>query len=277
VSAAFGWSLRGYNDQGKEVELDCNTASLGEFETVFDGEMEAIADIMESAIDNQIPGDLTIHSDAQAAISRVGHPGTGPGQDRATRVVQAVQPRLRQGWRMRIEWVPGHSGIVGNVRADQLAGEAASETRHKRTSIAWLKERISQHFTIAKDSETDKGKETITPPAPKKSFLDRASNQLARTVAQIRTGDWLCAPYLKRVRKNREEQVSDKCWWCDQYRMSRTHVFLRCMQRFLGPPRRRWQDKKMSNFCRPALREINVGKAFSRLDNGNRCWFGWSG
>jgi hypothetical protein len=87
VSAAFGWSLRGYNDQGKEVELDCNKGSLGEFETAFDGEMEAIADIMEYAIDNQIPGDLTIHSDAQAAISRVGHPGTGPGQDRAIRVV----------------------------------------------------------------------------------------------------------------------------------------------------------------------------------------------
>jgi hypothetical protein len=70
-----------------------------------------------------------------------------------------------------------------------------------RTSIAWLKERISQHFTIAKDSETDKGKDTITPPVPKKSFLDRASNRLPRTVAQILTGHLLCAPYLKRVRK----------------------------------------------------------------------------
>jgi hypothetical protein len=179
--------------------------------------MEAIADIMEYAIDNQIPGDLTIHFDAQAAISRVGHTGTGPGQDRAIRVVQAVQRRLRQGWRTRTEWVPGHSGIVGNERADQLGGEAASERRHGRTSIAWLKERISQHPTIAKDSETDKGKETITPPAPKKSFLDRAANRLARTVAQIRTGHWLCAPYLKRVRKNREEQESDICWWCGQY------------------------------------------------------------
>jgi hypothetical protein len=46
-------------------------------ETGFDGEMEAIADIMEYAIDNQIPGD----SDTQAAISHVGHTGTSPGQD----------------------------------------------------------------------------------------------------------------------------------------------------------------------------------------------------
>jgi hypothetical protein len=90
VSAAFGWSLWGYNDQGKEVELDCNKGSLREFETAFDREMEAIADTIEYAIDNQIPGDLTIHSDAQAAISRVGNIETGPGQDRAIRVVQAV-------------------------------------------------------------------------------------------------------------------------------------------------------------------------------------------
>jgi hypothetical protein len=94
VSAACGWSRRGYNDQGKEVELDCNKGSLGEFETAFDGEMEAIADIMEYAIDNQIPGDLTIHSDAQAAISRVGHTGTGPGQDRALRVVRLYSAGL---------------------------------------------------------------------------------------------------------------------------------------------------------------------------------------
>jgi hypothetical protein len=77
--------------------LDCYKGSLGEFETAFDGEMEAIVDIMVYAIDNQIPGDLTIHSDVQAAISRVGHTGTGPGQDRAIRVVQVVQPQLRKG------------------------------------------------------------------------------------------------------------------------------------------------------------------------------------
>jgi hypothetical protein len=78
-----------------------------------------------------------------------------------------MQRRLEQGWHTRIEWVPEQTGIDENEMADQLAGEAALEKRKGRTSTAWLKERIPQHFTMAKDSEIDKGKESITP-APKK-------------------------------------------------------------------------------------------------------------
>jgi hypothetical protein len=64
------------------------------------------------------------------------------------------------------------------------AGEGASEVQTGRTSISWLKERISQHYGMAKDIDTERG--------TKKSFLDGASNRLSRTIAQIRTGNWLC-------------------------------------------------------------------------------------
>jgi hypothetical protein len=56
----------------------------------------------------------------------------------------------------------------------------------------------------AKDMEVDKGKHSIIPPSPQKSFLDRASNRLSGT------GHWLCAPYLKRVRMNRDDEISGK-------------------------------------------------------------------
>jgi hypothetical protein len=40
---------------------------------------------------NQIPGDIMINSDAQAAIARLGHIWTGPGLNRALRVIKAVK------------------------------------------------------------------------------------------------------------------------------------------------------------------------------------------
>jgi hypothetical protein len=105
VSAGFGWTLRQHNHQGKDIELESNKGCLGEFETAFDGEVEAIADLMEYVTDNEIAGDIAIHSDSQAAIARVGHTGPGPGQDRAIRVVKAVKHRLTRGWHTSIEWV----------------------------------------------------------------------------------------------------------------------------------------------------------------------------
>jgi hypothetical protein len=83
-----------------------------------------------------------------------------------------------------VEGIPVSNGFLTilelqAMRADQLAGEAASDRQKGRTSIAWLKERIAQHYTTAKDTETDKRKVTILPPNPKKSFLDRAPNRLA--------------------------------------------------------------------------------------------------
>jgi hypothetical protein len=55
-----------------------------------------------------------------------------------------------------------------------LCPRALMETKTGRTSIAWLKESISQHYSMAKDTEIERGKDSILPPAPKKSFLDGA-------------------------------------------------------------------------------------------------------
>jgi hypothetical protein len=72
--------------------------------------MDAIADIMQFVNQNKIPGNLTIHSDAQAAIAQVSHDSTGLGQDRAIRAVKAVSNRKEPGGRISIQLVLGHSG-----------------------------------------------------------------------------------------------------------------------------------------------------------------------
>jgi hypothetical protein len=93
-------------------------------------------------------------------------------------------------------------------------------------SMAYLKLKISERFRKAKDaSAAHHGTEEIPPPPRKKSCLDHMRNSLARTAAQIRTGHWRSAVYLKRIHK----RADDKCWFCQgPARMTRSHVLLHC-------------------------------------------------
>jgi hypothetical protein len=58
---------------------------------------------------------------------------------------------------------------------------------------------------------------------------------------------------MKDVRKNREDEISDKCQWCGRFRTSRTHIFLRCMHPKLEKTRKEiWDplDEDGKIFCK---------------------------
>jgi hypothetical protein len=74
-------------------------------------------------------------------------------------------------------------GVLGDEVEQSVLVDLGFALWHETASIAWLKERISQHYAVAKDIETYKGEHSILPPRPMKSFLDRASNKLARVIA----------------------------------------------------------------------------------------------
>jgi hypothetical protein len=97
-------------------------------------------------------------------------------------------------------------GTSIRMLAGQEAGEEASSPVVSLTS---LKLQISKKYSSAKEkwnaNPAFHGKESITPPPPQKSCLDGAKNGLARVVAQIRSGHWRSAAYLKRIRKREED------------------------------------------------------------------------
>jgi len=66
-------------------------------------------------------------------------------------------------------------------------------------------------------------------------------NSLARTAAQIRTGHWQSAVYLKRIRK----RADDNCWFCQgPVKITRSHVLLHCPNEKLRSARTEaWEGK----------------------------------
>jgi hypothetical protein len=104
------------------------------------------------------------------------------------------------------------------------------------------------------DTETERGEDSILPSAPNKSTLDRAPDRVARTIGQTRTCNWLCARYLRRTGKKRDEEVPDRCWWCGQRKMSHPWIFTihaagfrEREKRDLGTARWRWPDTQAGN------------------------------
>ena len=96
------------------------------------------------------------------------------------------------------------------------------------TSLAFLKLRISEKFRKEKDKwnpdPKHHGTEEIAPLPPKKSCMDQAKNAIARTAAQIKTGHWRSAVYFKRIKKRGD----DRCWFCHERKMTKSHALLHC-------------------------------------------------
>jgi hypothetical protein len=97
----------------------------------------------------------------------------------------------------------------------------------------------------------------------KKSFLDRASNRLARTIAQIRTGHWLCGPYLKRIRKNRDEPGIRSMLVVQAMGMSHTNISLRFMHPKLENARKDIWERPDEN-GRKGRRPESVGQLLGK-------------
>ena len=98
---------------------------LGEFATVFQAEVVAIMRCAQTALSvGGVGRRIKICSDSQAAIKALGAPIITSQLTLGCR--QALE-LLAQDNKVTLVWVPGHSGIKGNERADVLA-KAGSET-----------------------------------------------------------------------------------------------------------------------------------------------------
>src|SRR5699024_2138 len=70
---------------------------------------------------------VTILLGSKAAIARLRHTKPGPGQAQAIQAHAIARNLGGQRRQPTIRWVPGHEGVEGNERADQVAKQAASK------------------------------------------------------------------------------------------------------------------------------------------------------
>src|SRR4029077_10791816 len=78
---------------------------------------------------------------------RLSHAEPGAGQALAIRAHRAAQTIRNRGQKVTVQWVPGHSGIEGNERADQAAKRAAGKCPRGETvglSLAFVRRMTSE-------------------------------------------------------------------------------------------------------------------------------------
>lgn len=108
------------------------TAYMGRSTTsnVYAAELRGIGLALELVLDQSAAtGDLrkcTIYSDNQAAVRALADPKCSSGQYILADTVKALDELRGHGWEVRLCWIPAHSDVLGNEKADQAAKEEAA-------------------------------------------------------------------------------------------------------------------------------------------------------
>jgi ribonuclease HI len=102
-----------------------NKWNIGSEQLVYNGELDGITSAIEHASTIASFGDhFDIYSDNQAGLYRLKTISDHPGQTCQIRSILAAQSIIDIGASVTINWVPGHTDIIGNETADSLAKEA---------------------------------------------------------------------------------------------------------------------------------------------------------
>lgn len=209
--------------------------------TVFQAEVFALLKAAELAMN--VPADrVNLYSDSKAALLALASFRTNSDLVRGCR---AALNELTDRATVELFWVPGHCGIVGNEKADELARagsanrELVAETGIK-TSLATAKANTDEYLWREMDSRwtsrADCKVSRTTWPHPNKGKSNKLlkwSRDSVRKVVGALTGHCLLREHAKRMRLTTDEM----CRGCAEDSESAEHFLCHC-------PALRWRRFK---------------------------------
>ena len=185
------------------------TIPMGTRAEVYDAELEGIQAAAQKILQVCQIGSHTINeawifTDNQAAVQRISTLKPAPGQAAAITVAKVSKLLQEHNITLTIQWVPGHTDVEGNEKADQLAKAATQEStsQHSTSTLSYLK-RICREKMIEewekdwRSKKLERGRRYGGPFKRKPDVIFETNNrQLVSAVTQLRTGHGYFKPYL---------------------------------------------------------------------------------
>ena len=255
--------------QGSGIEVVCN---LDTHATVFQAEVRAIAESAQAMLEGGCRGKpVVICSDSQAAL------GALDGYLVRSREVlrcRGLLGELSRANSVSLLWVPGHSGVIGNEKADRLANRGTRGIRSTRCSVGlpdcyleellekWLKRMALKRWQEETGMRQAK---LLVGERPSESWLKelgRFNRRRLRLAVGWLTGHWRVNYHLSKMGLSR----SADCRWCQEEEETTEHLLCECQA---------WSEirhKVLGYPCLEAgqLRELNLNSLLLLAEKINR-------
>ena len=250
---------------------------LGLNKEIFDAEIWGISEAFKVAEEKtrqvQETWVINIFCDSQTTINNLRECNVYAGQALKLQIYQKAQKLVEQGHSISVAWVPGHSGVEGNERADKAAKEAASGRKvrtAKWTSLTHIKRKITEEKKLQisiwheqKTKEREASRRGFYIPCLKPQIhplLGKTRKSYASRFYQLKTGHGAIGTFLERI----GVVESAECWWCGNGEQSVLHLYSHCrkwrkerrvLKRNLGKlgiqwqrrPERKWLAELLAN------------------------------
>ena len=209
---------------------------LGKNKEILDAELWAILEalvIAEKMAGPRTP--ITIFSDSQKALKAIALPFTSY-ENRFLRcqVYQKTEELQRTGHPITFRWIPGHSGLTGNEKANLTArnrAERGGKLTERWSSLAYVKRNISEirsrdlikwHETEIQNREASRRGFYIPRTTECISLaLGRAPKKYASRYYQLKVGHGAVGTFLVRIRVIE----TPECWWCGATEQTVEHLY----------------------------------------------------